>query len=327
MIYLDPLDTVGNTPLVRLEVDDFDSLEVYAKLEYMNPMGSVKDRAASYIIQKGLENGIINNQTTLIESSSGNLGIALAAYAKKYNLKFICVIDPNISPINEMLIRNLNATIIKVMEPDENGGYLINRIRKVKELANSIPNSYWINQYSNPFNAEAYYHTLGNELCNELENINYIFIGVSSGGTITGVSQRIKEKFPGIKVIAVDIVGSVIFGGAPMKRYIPGIGSSMVPEIIKKAKIDEIIMIDEMTTVQMCRELLRKYGIFAGGSSGSVFAALNIYFSQKKQLLKTCNPKVVLIFPDRGERYVNTIYDEKWSNSFADLKNIKKEVV
>jgi cysteine synthase A len=191
----------------------------------------------------------------------------------------------------------------------------LNRIKKVKELSNEIDNSYWVNQYANPYNAEAYYHTLANEICDHVENIDYIFLGVSSGGTITGVSNKIKEKFPQAKVIAVDIYGSVIFNNPPQKRYIPGIGSSMVPEILKKAKIDDVVMIDEISTIEMCHELLNEYYIFAGGSSGSVFAAIKKYFAGEK-INKKVN--VVTVFADRGERYANTVYNEEW---YRDFKN------
>jgi len=319
MIFENNLEMVGNTPIIQLKMEDFNDITIFAKLEFYNPTGSVKDRAASYIIKKLLDMNEINKNTTLIESSSGNFGVALSAYCKKNDLDFICVIDPCISPINEMLIKSFGAKIIKVKKPDENGGFLLNRIKKVKELTATIDNSYWVNQYGNPYNAEAYYHSLGGEICDNIEQIDYIFLGVSSGGTITGVSKKIKEKFPGSRVIAVDIEGSVIFGTPPRKRYIPGIGSSMVPEILKQAKIDDIVMVDEISTIKMCRELLCKYNIFAGGSSGSVIAGIKKYFTGKKFKKKI---NVVTIFPDRGDRYVNTVYNEEWCIDF--IKNLNK---
>ncbi|MFC2146669.1 pyridoxal-phosphate dependent enzyme [Acidobacteriota bacterium] len=225
------LELVGNTPIVQLRIMELNNINLFAKLEFYNPTGSIKDRAANYLIKKLLENKEIDKDTTLLESSSGNFGIALSAYCKKNNLKFIPVVDPCVLTINEALINSFGAQVIKINVPDCNGGYLLNRIKKVKELINEIDNSYWVNQYANPYNAEAYYHTLGNEICYQMENIDYIFMGVSSGGTITGVSNRVKEKFPHAMVIAVDIFGSVIFGHPPHKRYIPGIGSSLVPEL------------------------------------------------------------------------------------------------
>lgn len=306
------LNEVGNTPLINIEIQDIPNINLYAKLEFYNPTGSVKDRAANYIIKKLLDSREINQNTTLVESSSGNFGVALSSYCKEYGLKFYCVVDPNITYTNEMLINTMSTLVYKVTEKDSSGGYLLNRIKKVKELVSSIENSYWVNQYANPYNAEAYYNTLGKELCNEMDMIDYIFIGVSSGGTITGVSRRVKERFPGVKVIAVDISGSVIFGGCPKSRFIPGIGSSMVPDILKYAQIDEVVMVDEVDTVKNCKELLAKHYIFAGGSSGSVLAAVKKYFSDNKI---SGQQNVVTIFPDRGDRYSNTIYSKEWCTS------------
>ncbi|KKT26785.1 MAG: Pyridoxal-5'-phosphate-dependent protein subunit beta [Parcubacteria group bacterium GW2011_GWA2_43_9b] len=299
--------------MVQIESKDLKNINLYAKFECYNPTGSVKDRAAFYIIKKALKLKKINKDTTLIESSSGNFGISLSSYCKKNGLKFYCVVDSHICPINEYLIETLSTKMIKVTEPDENGGYLLNRIKKVKELQEEIPNSYWVNQYGNPYNAEAYRETLGKEICKELKNIDYVFLGVSSGGTITGVSQKVKEVFPKAKIVAVDIVGSVIFGGKPEKRYIPGIGSSIIPSILKDARIDEVFTVDEASTTKMCHELLKEYNLFVGGSSGSVFSAVKKYFSGKKLKKK---PNVVVIFADRGDRYINTIYNKSWCNNF-----------
>jgi cysteine synthase A len=321
MVYTKILDKLGNTPMVKIEPKDLSCINLYAKLEGYNPMGSVKDRAAAYMLKKGIDDGKIKNDTVVIESSSGNLGIALSAFCREFGLKFYCVVDPHISPINEYLISTLSTKMIKVDEPDENGGYLLNRIKKVNELLNEIPNSYWINQYGNSYNPEAYKETLGKEICDELDNIDYIFLGVSSGGTITGLSQKIKEKFPKAKVIAVDIDGSVIFGGKPRKRIIPGIGSSMVPSILKNAKIDEVIVVDEPSTIKMCHELLKEHNLFVGGSSGSVFSAVKKYFKEKKFYTK---PNVVVIFADRGDRYINILYNNSWCESYLkELPEIK----
>ena len=224
-------------------------------------------------------------------------------------LKFYCVIDPNISETNEFLVSQLSAGIIKVSERDSSGGYLLNRIKAVKKFTEENPNSYWVNQYANPLNSQAYYETLGEELCESLSKLEYLFVGVGSGGTITGVSRKIKERFPNCKVVAVDTKGSVIFGGPAEKRYIPGIGSSMAPDILKMAMIDEVITVPEGETVSYCHKLLKDHSIFAGGSSGSVFAAIHKYFEINPS---DTIPVVATIFPDRGERYINTVYNKDW---------------
>lgn len=306
------LNQVGNTPFVAIDMDGLKNIRLTVKLEYQNPTSSVKDRAVAYLLKKCLDEKIINHATTIIESSSGNMGVSLAAYCQEHGLKFICVVDPNILPINEMLIRSFGAQVIKVHQAGE-GGFLLSRIQKVKELAAEIENSYWVNQYANPIIVEGYYRSLGEEICREISQLDYIFIGVGSGGTITGVSTKVREKFPDSKVIAVDIIGSVIFGGAPQKRYIPGIGSSMVPRNLQHAKINEVVMIDEVTTIDMCHELLRNYNIFAGGSSGSVYGAIKKYFQGKRIGEKVT---IVTLFPDRGERYATTVYNEDWVQNF-----------
>ena len=193
MIYNHILDKVGDTPIIKVSEEEIENVNLFAKLEFYNPTGSVKDRAASFVISKLLEKGEITRNTTIIESSSGNFGISLAAFCKHYGLKFICVVDPCISPVNEMLIRSYGAIVIKVTHPDENGGYLLNRIRRIKLLQEEIKDSYWVNQYGNPYNAEAYYRSLGSELCSEVNPLDYIFLGISSGGTITGVSRKVME--------------------------------------------------------------------------------------------------------------------------------------
>jgi 2,3-diaminopropionate biosynthesis protein SbnA len=317
------LDLVGHTPTISIDSGNLENVCLRAKLESCNPTGSVKDRAADYLMRKLMGMQMINSGTTIIESSSGNFGVALAAYCKKYGLKFICVVDPNISLANEMFMRMYQAEVIKVSMPDETGGYLLNRIKKVKELLSSIGNSYWINQYANPYNAEAYYYSIGTEICNENEKLDYIFLGVSSGGTITGISQRVKEKFPNVQVIAVDIEGSVIFGQYPRKRYIPGIGSSMVPDILRSAIIDDVVIVDEITTIAMCHELLRENCIFAGGSSGSVYAAIKKYFGIHHPSSAT---SVLAVFPDSGWKYLNTIFDKDWAADFACKYAAKKKI-
>jgi N-(2-amino-2-carboxyethyl)-L-glutamate synthase len=304
------LDKVGNTPLISLNKEK-SNLHIFAKLEFYNPTGSVKDRAAFYILNSLLNRGEINQDTTIIESSSGNFGVALSAYTKLKGLRFICVIDKNTLPVNEMLIRLQGAEVIYITEPDEYGGYLLNRIKKIKEIINATDNIYWVNQYENPLNAQAYYNSLGNELCLEAprQQLDYVFMGVSSGGTITGVSKKVKEKFPNAQIIAVDVEGSVIFGKEARKRFIPGIGSSIRPKILNDAFIDDVVMVNEDETMDSCIELLEKYNLYVGGSSGSVYAAVKKYFSLSGVSRPT---NVMCVFADKGERYITTIYNPEW---------------
>ncbi|RUT68615.1 2,3-diaminopropionate biosynthesis protein SbnA [Flavobacterium cupreum] len=305
------LNKVGNTPLISLPMEENSNLNIFAKLEFYNPTGSVKDRAACYIISRLLNEGIINKDTILIESSSGNFGVALSAYAKLNGLKFICVIDKTTLPVNEMLIRLQGAEVICITEPDQHGGYLMNRIKKIQEILSTTDNIYWINQYGNPLNAQAYYNSLGKEICFEAprQKLDYLFMGISSGGTITGVSRKVKEMYPNVNIIAVDVYGSVIFGGKARKRFIPGIGSSMRPDILNDARIDDVVYVNEEETINSCRELLEVHNLYAGGSSGSVYAAIKKYFVQNEV---DSQVNIMCVFADRGERYITTIYDDNW---------------
>ena len=305
------LNKVGNTPMIPISIEESPNLNVFAKLEFYNPTGSVKDRAACFVINQLLIKGIINKETTLIESSSGNFGVSISAYAKLNGLKFICVIDKTTLPVNEMLIRLQGAEVIKITELDAYGGYLINRLKRIKEILRTTENIYWVNQYENPLNASAYYNSLGKEICMEIprQQLDYLFMGVSSGGTITGVSQKVKEDYPESKIVAVDVDGSVIFGGKAHKRFIPGIGSSLRPSIIDDAFIDEVVTVNEDETISSCRELLEHHNLYAGGSSGSVYAAIKKYF-RENPVNRQVN--IMCVFADRGERYITTIFNDEW---------------
>src|SRR5207244_5758063 len=166
--------------------------------------------------------------------SSGNFAVALAAFTRLAGLRFIPVIDPNISATYESSLRRLCPTVVKVEERDDTGGFLKTRLQKVKELCATTPNAYWTNQYGNTDAMEAHYELTATEICADFDTLDYVFIGVSTAGTIAGVSRRLKEHYPDIQVIAVDTEGSAIFGGAPPNRHIPGIRSSIVLQLLSQ---------------------------------------------------------------------------------------------
>ena len=297
---------IGNTPLRRLE---FDAAELFVKLEFNNFSGSIKDRAVYHILSKGIEKGLITNGGSLIESSSGNFAIALASMCRLIGLQSTVVIDPNVNADYEKLLYCLATRVIKVAERDNTGGYLLNRIRRVEEVCREEEEVYWTNQYENPANYMAYYDTLGNELCSAFDQLDLAFIGVSTGGTIAGTSLRLKEKFPNIRIIAVDVEGSVIFGNPPKKRFLSGLGSSKVSPLVAKAEIDEVICLPEEEVILGCWGLLREQCILGGASAGAMYAAVNRYFAAHPQSKR---PKAVFLCPDRGAAYMNTVYNREW---------------
>jgi cysteine synthase A len=309
MIHESVVSCVGQTPLVHLRrLFPYQGLDVIAKLEFLNPGGSVKDRPARFIVEQGLQDGTISERTHLIESTSGNLGIALGMVARVHKLAFTCVVDPKISPTNLQMLELLGANIEMVQEPDNQGGYLQSRIRRVHELLQTIPQSLWINQYANELNWKAHYYGTGSEIVASLdEPIDCLILAVSTTGTILGVSSRLRQEFPNLRVIAVDAMGSVIFGAPPGPREIPGIGASRVPELKSQLEVDEVIYVNDWESAQGCRALLKHEGIFAGGSSGSVIAAI-------QKLLPTLpsSYRILTLLPDRGERYLNLVYDNNW---------------
>ena len=287
-----------------------EGMNLFAKLEYVNPVGSIKDRAAYWILKRAAERGEICDETTVIESSSGNFAAALAAFTRLVGLRFIPVIDPNISGTYESFLRRLCPRVVKVEDRDDTGGFLKTRLQMVKHLCATIPNAYWTNQYGNRDAAEAHYQLTAAEICADFHSLDYAFIGVGTAGTIAGVSRRLKEYYPNIRVIAVDAEGSAIFGGAPRKRHIPGIGSSIVPQLLSHAKIDDVVLISERETVQACRELLTTHGLFVGGSSGTAFAAIKRYAAR---MAAYKHPTVLFLCADRGTAYLDTVFDPAWT--------------
>src|SRR5438128_6917706 len=298
--------TLRPTPHVPLAVE---GMSLFAKLEYVNPVGSIKDRPAYWILKQAAERGEICDETTVIESSSGNFAVALAVFTRLLGLRFIPVIDPNISHSYESFLRRLCPTVVKVEARDDTGGFLKTRLQAVKHLCATIPNAYWTNQYTNPDAMEAHYELTASEICTDFDSLDYVFISVSTAGTIAGMSRRLKERYPKVRIIAVDAEGSVIFGGKPRKRHIPGIGSSIVPPLLSHAMIDDVVLIPEYETVEACRELLTTHGLFVGASSGSAFAAIKRY---AEKMTGSKPPTVLFLCADRGTAYLDTVFDASW---------------
>jgi 2,3-diaminopropionate biosynthesis protein SbnA len=295
------------TPLIPVSVP---SLNVFAKLEYVNPIGSIKDRSAYWILRRAVERGEIHEGTTIIESSSGNFATAVAAYAQLLGLRFIPVIDPNILPMHEAFLRRVCETVVKVETPDSSGGFLRTRLDKIQELRTNLAGAFWTNQYDNPDGMDAHYRLTAGEICADLPSLDFAFIGVSSGGTISGMSRRLKEHYPNVKVIAVDVVGSAAFGGEPRRRHIPGLGASIVPPLLAHAQIDDVVSVSEQETARACQALLWEHGLFVGGSSGSGYAAVQRYASRMRT---TPTSTAFFVCADQGTAYLDTVFNAEWA--------------
>jgi N-(2-amino-2-carboxyethyl)-L-glutamate synthase len=303
---LEPIEKrIGNTSLSKL---NFSAANLYTKLEYENCFGSIKDRPALYILKNALLSGLINEESVVIESTSGNFGLALAGICRAIGIKFIPVIDPNISAQKERLLRWLSHDVIKVTQRDETGGYLLNRIKVVKEFLEQNANAYNPNQYENPNNYLSYYYSLGEEICDNFDKLDFAFISVSSCGTIIGLSQKLKEKFPQVKIIGVDVEGSMIFSNKPKNRKLSGLGASKQSPLIHNAMIDDAVILSEREIIEGCHELLGQHCLLAGASSGAAYAAA------KRVLAKAATPgaNAVFITPDSGNAYLDTVFNDEW---------------
>ena len=313
------LSTIGNTPLVRLNRVVLENrFRLFAKLESANPGGSIKDRPAAYIIQEALHAGLIGPNSTIIESSSGNMGIGLAQACAYHRLKFICVIDSKTTLQNRAVLKAYGAEIDLVSKPDAaTGEFLPSRLKRVAELLQAIPDSFWPDQYSNLGNAGAHYWTM-HEIATELQGrVDHVFCATSTCGTLRGCSTYTREHGLSTCIWAVDAVGSVLFGGPPSRRLIPGHGASVIPGLYYPGCEDRHIHVTDLDCVLGCRRLVASEAILAGGSSGAVLAAIE---RVQDQLEDDCT--CVAILPDRGERYLDTIYSDEWvEKHFGNVLN------
>jgi cysteine synthase A len=309
MLYDSVVACVGRTPLVQLGRQfPRPGPTVIAKLELMNPSGSMKDRSAAYIIERGLADGTITAASHLIESSSGNFGIALATTARVYDLRFTCVVDPKTTPANLRILRHLGTDVELVTEADDHGCFLSARLRRVGELCREAPNRLWINQYANERNWQAHYHGTGGEVLADLDRaLDCLVVPVSTTGTILGLARRLRGAFPALHVVAVDAAGSVIFGGPPGPRHVPGLGAGRRPELLTADEIDEVVYVSDRDAVAGCRALAATEGILAGGSSGAVVAAI-----ERIRPRWPDHWQILTVLPDRGDRYLDQVYDDEW---------------
>lgn len=297
------LDLVGNTPLVRvnnlIKKDELKA-DVLAKLEYFNPAGSVKDRIAKEMILDALEKGLINENTTLIEPTSGNTGIGLSAVATALNLKIIITMPETMSVERRNLMKAYGAEL--VLTPGSEG--MKGAIAKAKELASQIENSFIPGQFENPANPTAHYKTTGPEIYEQTEGKVDIFVaGVGTGGTISGIGKYLKEKNPEVKVVAVEPASSpVLSTGKGGAHKIQGIGAGFVPKTLDTKIYDEIITVENEDAFATGKEMAKTEGILVGISSGAALYAAKELAKREENAGKT----IVVLLPDGGDRYLST---------------------
>lgn len=318
------LSAVGRTPLVRLSrIYPESRFRLFAKLEALNPGGSIKDRPAREILLQAMRGGLVNRDTVIVESSSGNMGIGLAQACAYFGLRFICVVDAKASKQNIRILQIYGAKIDYVPEPDpETGEFLPARLNRVQELLKELDNAFWPNQYANEHNSGSHFRTTMQEVAAELGGqIDFVFCATSTCGTVRGCGEYVREHNLPTRVVAVDALGSLIFSDQKGPRHLPGMGAGVRPPLCDLRYIDECLLISDLDCITACRLLVRREGIFAGASSGGLIAAVG-KIQDKIPAGATC----VVILPDRGERYLDTVYSDEWvRDHFGDVPNLWPE--
>lgn len=290
-----------------VQLRGFGAERLFLKLEALNPAGSIKMKTAIGMVRDFERRERIRPDSILIESSSGSLGVALSIVCAERGYQFRCVVDPNTSQHNIKMMRALGADVVVIDRRDENGGFLGSRIAYIHELQARDSRYLWLNQYANPENPRAHADTTARAIFERFDQVDYLFVGAGTTGTLMGCVQFFREHSPRTRIIGVDSVGSVTFGMPAGKRHIPGLGTSRRPEIFSPERIDHLEMIIETDTIATCRYLARSNGVFCGGSTGTVLAAVH-----KWQDRLAPGATVVAISPDSGERYLDTVYDDDW---------------
>ncbi|MEV4741749.1 2,3-diaminopropionate biosynthesis protein SbnA [Streptomyces sp. NPDC049555] len=306
MIYEKASDVVLDDIFLRLP-GFLPAGEVFLKLEGLNPAGSVKLKTAVALVESMEREGTLRPGSRVIESSSGNLGVALSVVCAAKGYPLTVVTDPNASRHSLRVMRSLSTEVIEVTTRDAQGGFLNTRITYIHRRLAEDPTLVWLNQYANPAGVRAHRDRTAASVHKGLGTVDALFVGAGTTGTLMGCVEYFAEHSPGTRVVAVDAVGSVTFGGPAAPRFIPGLGTSRRPELFTDAGGFEKLLVAEPDTVAMCRRVAETYGLLVGGSTGTVLAAVQ----QLAPTLAT-GSRVAVISPDLGDKYIDTVYSDAW---------------
>jgi cystathionine beta-synthase len=323
----DILKTIGWTPMVRLnKLTGSLRPHIFAKLEFLNPTGSVKDRMALFIIEDAEKRGLLKPGGTIVENSSGNTGAALAMIAAVKGYKCIITMPDKMSNEKKNLMKAFGAEVV-ITPTDVPFDSPESYYSVARRIAEETPNSFYPDQYNNPVNIDSHYYSTGPEIWSQMdEKVDYLVGGIGTGGTMSGAGKYLKEKNPGIEIIGVDPEGSVFYDyfetGKLIKPHVykvEGIGEDYLVKAVDFDLLDGIIQVDDRNSFLMTRRLAREEGIFAGGSSGSaVWAAIRIALDIKER------KNIVVILPDSGSRYMSKVYNDEWMRANGFLEEEEK---
>lgn len=314
MIYQNATEIVNDDVFLTLP-DFLPGSDVFLKIEGLNPASSIKFKAAVNLVEQAEKAGtLIPGTSRIVESSSGNLGIALSVVCAIKGYPLTIVSDLNTVESAVLAMEALGADVVIVEEPDANGGFLHQRIALVGDMLNADPHLVWLNQYRSRANVEAHRDTTARSIDRELGAIDYLFVGVGTSGTLMGCLEYRRENRLSHQVVAVDSEGSVTFGGRSERRYIPGLGASRLPEIYSDDGSFHKVVVPENESVAQCHHVAHTYGLLVGGSTGTVLAGV-------RRMRDEIPPgsRIVVISPDLGDKYLSTLYSEQWLNQHPTL--------
>lgn len=304
------LGAVGGTPLVELRRHPVSArIRTWAKLEACNPGGSMKARPAGAMIDDALARGLVHPGDTVIESTSGNMGVGLAQACRYHGLRLICVVDERAHATNVRTMRALGADVRVVTAPDPvTGDLLVARLALVRRLLAEIPGAYWTDQYGNPANPAAHARGTMREIDEALSGrVDVLLVATSTAGTLAGCADQLRAAGRDTRIVAVDAVGSALFGGTRGPRMLPGFGAGTETDLSRSARFDDLVRVTDLDCVVACRRLAAHEAILAGASGGGVLAGL-------ERLLPSLESgaRCALILADGGVGYLETIYDDEW---------------
>jgi cysteine synthase A len=280
---------------------------LFLKCEGFNFAGSVKLKAATAMVEAAERGGSLRPGAFLVESSSGNLGVALSMIAASKGYRFLCVTDSRCNLATRLLMEALGATVHVVTEPDPVGGLVGARIDYIRALCAADDRFVWLNQYTNPNAWKAHYRTTAPDIAREFPNLDVLFIGAGTTGTLMGCARYFHERHPRVRVVAVDPVGSVSFGAPAARRMIPGLGMGVRPPLLDESYVDEVMHVEEPDAIRACHRLAHR-GYLFGGSTGTVVSGAMEWLAGHDGDDLTA----VALAPDLGERYLDTIYQINW---------------
>ncbi|MFF9346548.1 2,3-diaminopropionate biosynthesis protein SbnA [Streptomyces sp. NPDC014734] len=295
-------------PDLYVDLEPLMGRTLYVKCEGLNFGGSIKMKAAAAMIADAERDGLIREHSILIESSSGNLGVALGIIAAAKGIPFTCVTDRRCNELTASVMRALGTRLLVVDEPDPEGGYLKARLDLVRRHCAEDDRHVWLNQYNNKANWTAHYKDTAQGILKHFPDLDVLFVGVGTAGTAMGCVRYFRDIGAAVRVVAIDAVGSVSFGSPAANRLIPGLGAGVVPPLLDPDAFDDVVLVPEEAALRMCRALSAR-GLLFGGSTGTVVDGARTWLERNDPRRTLC---AVCISPDMGDRYLDTVYNDAW---------------